>query len=82
VQRTELKRSVANTGSPYDSLETERLKVLRLTATTPDGPLALDLPVAAQPWIKDFEQAIGSQGLRVVQGETRPEHDSSLRPTP
>ena len=46
------------------TLETERFKVLRLTATTPDAPLALDLPAADQPGIKDFEQAVGSQGLR------------------
>jgi hypothetical protein len=62
VRRTVLKRSVANTASPYDSLTTERLKVLRLTATTPDGPLALDLPAAGQPGIKEFEQAVGGQG--------------------
>jgi hypothetical protein len=64
VRRTELKRSVANNASPYDSLTTERLKVLRLTATTPEGPLALDLPTADQPGIKDFEQAVRSQGPR------------------
>jgi hypothetical protein len=64
VRGTELKRSVANNASPHDSLTTERLKVLRFTATTPDGPLALDLPAADQPGIKDFEQAVGSQGLR------------------
>jgi hypothetical protein len=34
------------------------LKVLRLTATTPDGPLTLDLPVAGRPGIKEFEQTI------------------------
>jgi hypothetical protein len=64
VRRTELKRSVVNAASPNDSLATERLKVLRLTANTPDGPLALDLPAAGQPGIKDFEQAVRSQGLR------------------
>jgi hypothetical protein len=59
----ELKRSVLNSASAYDSLGTERFKVLRLTATTPDGPLALDLPTAGQPGIKDFEQALaGARG--------------------
>jgi hypothetical protein len=64
VRRTELKRSVVNHASPNNALATERLKVLRLTATTPDGPLALELPVADQPGIKDFEQAVGSRGVR------------------
>jgi hypothetical protein len=58
VRRTVLERSVLNSGSPYDSLETERTKVLRLTATTPDGPLAVDMPVTGQPGIKDFERAV------------------------
>jgi hypothetical protein len=62
VRRIELERSVLNAASAYDSLETERVKMLRLTATTPDGPLALDLPVAGQPGIKEFEQAVGGQG--------------------
>jgi hypothetical protein len=65
TRRTELKRSVVNNASAYDSLATERLKVLRLTATTPDGLLALDLPTAASPGgIKDFEQAVRSRGRR------------------
>ena len=54
-----LERSVLNSASAYDSLSTEQTKMLRLTATTPDGPLALDLPVADQPGIKEFEQAVG-----------------------
>jgi hypothetical protein len=58
VRRTVLERSSLNSGSAYDSLETERFKVLRLTATTPDGPLVLDLPAAGQPGIKDFEHAV------------------------
>jgi hypothetical protein len=59
--RTELTQSSLNTS---DGRTTDRLDVLRLTASTPDGPLALDLPAADQPGIKDFEQAVGSQGLR------------------
>jgi hypothetical protein len=59
VRRIVLERSVLNSASAYDSLSTERTKMLRLTATTPDGPLALDLPVADQPGIKEFEQAVG-----------------------
>jgi hypothetical protein len=58
VRRIELERSVLNSASAYDSLSTERTKVLRLTAATPDGPLTLDLPVAGQPGIKEFEQTI------------------------
>jgi hypothetical protein len=60
VRRTVLERSVLNSASAYDSLETDRLKVLRLTATTPDGPLVLDMPTAGQPGIKEFEQAVRS----------------------
>jgi hypothetical protein len=58
VRRTMLERSSLNSGSAYDSLGTERFRVLRLTATTPDGPLVLDLPTAGQPGIKDFEHAV------------------------
>ena len=72
VRRAELKRSVVNNSSPTDSLASERLKVLRLTATTPDGLLALDLPAADQPGIKDFEQAVGSQGPSVRSATGRP----------
>lgn len=61
VPRIELERSVLNAASAYDSLETERVKMLRLTATTPDGPLALDLRVAGQPGIKEFEQAVAAK---------------------
>jgi hypothetical protein len=65
TRRTELKRSVVNNASPHDSLATDRLRVLRLTATTPDGMLALDLPTGASPGgIKDFEQAVRSRGRR------------------
>jgi hypothetical protein len=64
TRRTVLKRSVLNSGS-HDSLVTERVNVLRLTATTPDGLLVLDLPTAATPGgIKDFEQAVRSRGRR------------------
>ena len=38
--------------------QTDRMDLLQLTATTPDGPLALDLPAADQPGIKEFEQAL------------------------
>jgi hypothetical protein len=63
TRRTELKRSYVN--GQTDVSETARLRVLRLTATTPDGPLALDLPTAASPGeIKDFEHAVRSQGRR------------------
>jgi hypothetical protein len=60
--RTELTQSYLSGQTGMDT--TDRLEVLRLTATTPDGPLALELPAADQPGIKDFEQALGSQGLR------------------
>jgi hypothetical protein len=60
VRRTVLERSVLNSASAYDSLETDRSKVLRLTAITPDGPLILDMPTAGQPGIKEFEQAVRS----------------------
>jgi hypothetical protein len=61
TKRTQLKRSYVN--GQTDVNETARLRVLRLTATTPDGPLALDLPTAASPGeIRDFEQAVRSQG--------------------
>jgi hypothetical protein len=58
--RTELTQSSMN--GQTDTWQTDRLDVLRLTATTPDGPLALDLPATDQPGIKDFEQALGSHG--------------------
>lgn len=58
ARRTVLERSSLKSGSPYDSVETERTKMLRLTATTSEGPLALDLPVAGQPGIREFERAL------------------------
>jgi len=61
-RRTELTQS--SFSAQTDTRETDRLDVLRLTATTPDGPLALDLPAAGQPGIKEFEHALGSQRLR------------------
>jgi hypothetical protein len=45
-----------------DMWQTDHFDVLQLTASTPDGPLALDLPATDQPGIKDFEQALRSQG--------------------
>jgi hypothetical protein len=59
-RRTELTQSYLSGQTGMS--QTDRLDVLRLTATTPDGPLALDLPATDQPGIKDFEQALGSQG--------------------
>jgi hypothetical protein len=40
--------------------QTDRMDVLTLDATTPDGQLALLLPAGDQPGIKDFEQALPS----------------------
>jgi hypothetical protein len=40
------------------------LKVLRLTATTPDGPLVLDLPAADQPGIEELSGPSTAKGLR------------------
>jgi len=59
--RTELKQSYLSGQTGMST--TDRLDVLRLTATTPDGPLALELPAEDQPGIKQFEQALG-QALR------------------
>ena len=42
--------------------QTNRMDLLQLTATTPDGTLALDLPAADQPGIKEFEQALACSG--------------------
>jgi hypothetical protein len=42
--------------------QTNRMDLLQLNATTRDGPLALDLPVADQPGIKEFEQALACSG--------------------
>jgi hypothetical protein len=39
--------------------QTDRMDVLTLDATTPDGQVALLLPAGEQPGIKDFEQALG-----------------------
>jgi hypothetical protein len=65
ARRTVLERSSLNSGSAYDSLGTDRTKMLRLTAATPDGPLQLDLPVADQPGIREFEQAVaGTTGRK------------------
>jgi hypothetical protein len=58
VRRTVLERSHLNSGSPYDSVGTERTTMLRLTATTPEGPLVLDLPVAGQPGPREFKRAL------------------------
>ncbi len=59
--RTELKQSYLSGQTGMST--TDRMDVLRLTATTPDGPLALELPAEDQPGIKQFEQALG-QALR------------------
>jgi hypothetical protein len=58
--RTELTQSSMN--GQTDMWQTDHFDVLQLTASTPDGPLALDLPATDQPGIKDFEQALRSQG--------------------
>jgi hypothetical protein len=42
--------------------QTNRMDLLQLNATTPDGPLALDLPATDQPGIKEFEQALACSG--------------------
>jgi hypothetical protein len=56
--RTELKQSYLSGQTGMDT--TDRLDVPRLTATTSDGPLALELPAEDQPGIAQFEQALGS----------------------
>jgi hypothetical protein len=57
ARRMQLKQSGRN--AQTDVRETTRLNVLRLSATTPDGLLALDLPPGS-PGIRDFEHAIGT----------------------
>jgi hypothetical protein len=54
--RTEFKQSYVS--GQTDTWQTDYFDVLRLTATTPDGPLALDLPAADQPGIQDFERHV------------------------
>jgi len=61
ARRTLLERSSLNAASPYDAVGTDRTTMLRLTATTPDGPLALDLPVAGQPGTREFRRELGSR---------------------